>query len=340
MTSAISSAAKQVAGTSGPHRRRVQPEHRRGAGQGRARQQVRGRESDRQRAGRLPGLGRHQPAAPRARAVQVPRADPGRIRRSRAAPLLRARQDLRGLQGRHPARAGSGRVRLRHPASAEGRIHRGRRPEHRPLFGAPAARRRRRHHAVQFSRHDPAVEVRARDRVRQHLHPQAVRARPVGADPHRRAVRQGRTARRRAQRRQRRQGSGRHAAHRCARQGDRLRRLVRHRAVHLFDRHGARKARAMLRRRQEPHDRDAGCRHRPGGRCADRRRLRLGRRALHGDLGRGAGRQEDRRHSGREADPAGREPEGRAVRPTRRRTTARWSPRRTCRRCATMSMSA
>ena len=185
----------------------------------------------------LPGLGRHQSAAPRARDVQVPRADPGRIRRSRAAPLLRARQDLRGRQGRHPARARSGRVRLRHPASAEGRIHRGRGPEHRPLFGAPAARRRRRHHAVQFPRHDPAVEVRARDRLRQHLHPQAVRARSVGADPHRRAVHQGRAARGRAQRRQRRQGSGRCAAHRCARQGDRLRRLVRHRAVHLFDRH-------------------------------------------------------------------------------------------------------
>ena len=147
-------------------------------------------------------------------------------------------------------------------------------------------------------------------------------------------------ARGRAQCRQRRQGSGRCAAHRCARQGDRLRRLVRHRAVHLFDRLRARKARAVLRRRQEPHDRDAGRRHRSGGRCADRRRLRLGRRALHGDLGRGAGRQEDRRHSGREADPARREPEGRPFDRHCRPTTARWSPRRTCRRCATMSISA
>ena len=83
--------------------------------------------------------------------------------------------------------------------------------------------------------------------------------------------------------------------------------------IHLLDRLRARKTRAVLRRRQEPHDRDAGRRHRPGGRCADRRRLRLGRRALHGDLGRGAGRQEDRRHPGREADPARREPEGRPV---------------------------
>ena len=131
------------------------------------------------------------------------------------------------------------------------------------------------------------------------LHPQAVGARPVGADPHRGTVHQGRAAGGRAQRRQRRQGGGRCAAHRPARQGDRLRRLVRHRAVHLFDRHRARQTRAVLRRRQEPHDRDARRRHRPGGRCADRRRLRLRRRALHGDLGRGAGRQEDRRHPGR-----------------------------------------
>ncbi len=74
-----------------------------------------------------------------------------------------------------------------------------------------------------------------------------------------------------------------------------------------------RKARAMLRRRQEPHDRDAGRRHGSGGRRADRRRLRLGRRALHGDLGGGAGRQEDRRHPGREADPARGEPEDRPL---------------------------
>ena len=95
--------------------------------------------------------------------------------------------------------------------------------------------------------------------------------------------------------------------------GDRLRRLVGHRRIHLFDRLRARQTRAMLRRRQEPHDRDAGRRHGPGGRCADRRRLRLGRRTLHGDLGRGAGRQEDRRHSDREAHPARREPQDRPV---------------------------
>ena len=119
-------------------------------------------QADRQRRRGAAGLGRDQPAAPRPRHVQVPRAGPGRIRRPRPAALLRARQDLRRRQGRHPARPRSGRVRLRHPAPDEGRIHRRRRARHRSLFGAAAARRRRRHHAVQLSGDDPAVEMRAR----------------------------------------------------------------------------------------------------------------------------------------------------------------------------------
>ncbi len=49
------------------------------------------------------------------------------------------------------------------------------------------------------------------------------------------------------------------------------------------------------------------------------------RRALHGDLGRRAGRQEDRRHSDGEAHPARREPRRSARRPIRRPITARWS---------------
>jgi malonate-semialdehyde dehydrogenase (acetylating)/methylmalonate-semialdehyde dehydrogenase len=51
------------------------------------------------------------------------------------------------------------RVRLRHPASAEGRIYRRRRSRHRRLFDAPAAGRRRRHHAVQLPGDDPDVDV-------------------------------------------------------------------------------------------------------------------------------------------------------------------------------------
>ena len=63
---------------------------------------------------------------------------------------------------------------LRHPACAEGRIYPGRRPRHRRLFDAPAARHRRRHHPVQLPGDDPDVDVRRRDRRRQRLHPQAV----------------------------------------------------------------------------------------------------------------------------------------------------------------------
>ena len=131
---------------------------------------------------------------------------------ARPAAVVRARQDLYRRQGRHPARPRSGRVRLRHSAPAQGRIQRERRARHRPLFDASAARRRRRYHAFQFSGDDPVVEVRPGARVRQCLHPQAIGARSLGADAARRTVSRSRPARRRIQRRQRRQGGGRHAA--------------------------------------------------------------------------------------------------------------------------------
>ena len=49
------------------------------------------------------------------------------------------------------------------------------------FFHAPAARRRGRHHAVQFSGNDTAVEGGAGHRLRQCVHSQAVGARPVRA---------------------------------------------------------------------------------------------------------------------------------------------------------------
>ena len=115
------------------------------------------------------------------------------------------------------------------------------------------------------------------------------------------------------QRRQRRQGVGRRDPRRRGHQGGGLRRLLAHRRVHLRARRRDREARAVLRRRQEPHDHHAGRRHGPGGRRADRRRLRLGRRALHGDLGGRAGGRADRRPADGEADPAGRVPQDRPV---------------------------
>ena len=125
-------------------------------------------------------LGRDPAADPRAHPVQVSRNPRARARRAGAGHLRRARQGLLRRAGRdHPRRRGR-RVRLRHPASAEGRVHRAGRPRHRQLVGAPAARRLRRHHAVQFPGDGADVDVPDGDRLRQHLHPEAVRARPVG----------------------------------------------------------------------------------------------------------------------------------------------------------------
>ena len=81
----------------------------------------------------------------------------------------------------------------------------------------------------------------------------------------------------------------------------RLRRQLRHRALHLLDRGRERQACAVLRRGQEPHDRDARRRPGPGRRRTDRRRLRQRRRAVHGDQCRGAGRRADRGSVARQA---------------------------------------
>ena len=62
-----------------------------------------------------------------------------------------------------------------------------------------------------------------------------------------------------------------------------------------------REAFAVLRRRQEPHDRHARRRPRPGRRRADRRRLRQRRRALHGHQRGGARRRGDRKPVARQA---------------------------------------
>ena len=90
-----------------------------------------------------------------------------------------------------------------------------------------------------------------------------------------------------------------------------LRRLDADRALHLRDRHGARQARAGAGRRQEPHGRAARRRHRDGRRCRRLRRLRLGRRALHGDQ-RGRGGRRRRRSARRGHRGAAAEDQGRA----------------------------
>ena len=97
-------------------------------------------------------------------------------------------------------------------AAAQGRVLRPGLDRRRLVLVPPAARRLRRHHAVQLPGDGPDVDAPDGDRDRQHVRAQAVRARPVGVELHRRAVRRGRAARRRLQRRPRRQGRGRRAA--------------------------------------------------------------------------------------------------------------------------------
>jgi hypothetical protein len=124
---------------------------------------------------------------------------------------------------------------------------------------------------------------------RQLLRAQAQRARPQRQPVHGRPAQTGRPARRRVQRGAGRQGSGGRAAGAPRREGHQLRRLHADREVHLRDRRAPRQARAGAGRREEPHGGDARRRHRAGRGRADRQRLRLGRRALHGHQRGGAG---------------------------------------------------
>ncbi len=196
----------------------------------------------------------------------------------------RARQGLHRRAGRGHARHRHRRVRLRHPAAAQGRLHRPGLHRHRQLDAAPAAGRGGRHHALQLPGDGADVDVPGGDRGRQH----ASSSSPARRDPSASLlmaellkeaglpdgvfnVVQGD------------KDSGRRAARASRRQGHQLRRLDADRQLHLRDRRAPRQARAGAGRREEPHGRDARRRHRPDGRRADRRGLRLGRRALHGD---------------------------------------------------------
>ncbi len=67
----------------------------------------------------------------------------------------------------------------------------------------PVARCRRGHHTVQLPDHGAVVDAPGRDRVRQHVHPQALRARPRCVRPGGPPLPEGRPARRRVQRRAR-----------------------------------------------------------------------------------------------------------------------------------------
>ena len=93
----------------------------------------------------------------------------------------RARQGVRRRAGRGRPRPRGRRLRVRHPAPAEGRLQRAGVDRRRRVLDPPAGRRGGRHHAVQLPGHGPHVDVPRGHRLRQRLHPQAQRARPVGA---------------------------------------------------------------------------------------------------------------------------------------------------------------
>ena len=91
--------------------------------------------------------------------------------------------------------------------------------------------------------------------------------------------------------------------------------------VHLRNRHPQRQARAGAGRRQESHAGAARCRYRHGRRCRRLGRLRLGRRALHGDLRRG--RRGRRRRSADRRDSANGWPRSRSAPASK--TATRWA---------------
>ncbi len=131
------------------------------------------------------------------RAAQRPqgRAGVDHRRRARQGALGRARRDRPRPRGR--------RVRLWHPAAAQGRLHRAGLHRHRCLLDPSAARPGRHHLAVQLPGHGADVVLPDRRRGRQHRGAQAVREGPVRRQLPGRAVEGGRSAGRRLQRRPR-----------------------------------------------------------------------------------------------------------------------------------------
>ena len=200
---------KHVKGRSGRFSDVFNPGDWRGPGQVPAGRPGRGAGRGRERAGGAARLGGAEPAAPGAGDDEIRPAAAPRHGQAGRGPVARARQDAAGCQGRRAAGPGGRRVLHRCAASAEGRVQPGRRSRHRHVLDAPADRRCRGDHALQLSGDDPDVEILPGHRRRQRLYPEAQRARSLGAADAGRADAGSRTARGRAERRQRRQGGGR-----------------------------------------------------------------------------------------------------------------------------------
>ncbi len=265
-----------------------------------------GRRRRRRRAGRSrPGPRRRRPRRA-AVLVRVPRADRGSRATGWPASITREHgKVLSDARRRGPARHGGGGVRLRHPELLKGEFTDQVGARRGQLLAAPAARRVRRHHAVQLPRHGAAVDVADRDRLRQHASSSSRREkRPVGLAVPGRA--DGGPGCRRA------------CSTSCTATRRRLTRMLEHPGIAAVSFVGStpiaaihlpRPARAHGKRVQalggaKNHmvvmpdaDLDQATDALMGA------ALRLGRRALHGDLGGGGGRRR-RRHADRAAGAA------------------------------------
>ena len=192
---------------------------------------------------------------------------------------------------------------------------------------------------VQLPGDGPVLVPAVCDRMRQRLHPEALRA---GADDPADRLRGARRARPAAGGRQprKRRTRGRRGDPRASgnRRGQ-LRRLRPGRADRLRALRPGRQAGAGARRRQEPHGRDAGRRRREDRRRDHRLGLRRRRTALHGRLGSGHRR---RSPSAPDSDPdrAHRAHSASATATTSRSTSARSSRRPPARGSATRSSAA
>ena len=181
-----------VAGHVGPQRPRLQPGDRRADRRGRLRL-GRGDRRAPSRAAKaaFPAWRALSLVEARRAHVRDPRARARAPRGHRGAPDRRARQGALGRDGRGRPRPRGDRVRLRHPDAGQGRLLGAGLDRRRRLLDPPAARRRRRHHAVQLPGHGAHVDVGAGARLRQLLHPQAVREGPERVALRRRAAEGG-----------------------------------------------------------------------------------------------------------------------------------------------------
>ena len=183
-----------VEGTSGRSRHGVQPGDGGAGGECRLRQRRRSRRRRRRRQGGVPRLAGHRPRPAGRGHVPPARAGRRQPQGDRLAAHGRARQGAVRRPRRGGPRPREHRVRLRHPAPAEGRLQRAGGDRRRRVLDPPAARRRRRHHPVQLPGDGADVDVRQRPRVRQHVRAQAEREGPVGVAADGRAAGQGRAA--------------------------------------------------------------------------------------------------------------------------------------------------